>query len=258
MAIKHEKFELEELPKSAVVNSLVHARDYEVDEIINEAVSEHLSKIVDEEDNETEKSSELAKKDVDDSLESRNMTPEDNSQKNEVEIDVEAIKEESYQKGLEEAKVKYEALISENSSNSDLSEKLLQKLGLISQNIDIDSQVTKVSAEAISGIAKKLHLILPANFEEIISNGLIEKLKSFYKDGSIVLTIHPDRYDFCTEVLQSDAIPSKFKENFQIIKDDKLGLDDCILDYNETRLEYNQEQLTAEIDKIIEQLKSAR
>ena len=87
---------------------------------------------------------------------------------------------------------------------------------------------------------------------------MIEKLKSFYKDGSIVLTIHPDRYDFCTEVLQSDAIPSKFKENFQIVKDDKLGLDDCILDYDETRLEYNQEQLTAEIDKIIEQLKSAR
>ncbi|MEM6338906.1 MAG: FliH/SctL family protein [Pseudomonadota bacterium] len=260
MATKYEKFELEELPKSAVINSLIHTRDNEVDEIINEAVSEHLSKIVDEEDDKTEKSSELDKKSVDDSLESRNMSPEDNSPKNEVEVevDVEAIKEEFYQKGLEEAKVKYEAIISENSSNSDLSEKLSQKLSLISQNIDIDSQVTKISAEAISGIAKKLHLILPANFEEIISNGLIEKLKSFYKDGSIVLTIHPDRYDFCTEVLQSDAIPSKFKENFQIVKDDKLGLDDCILDYDETRLEYNQEQLTAEIDKIIEQLKSAR
>lgn len=258
MATKHEKFEFEELPKSAVVNSLVHARNHEVDELINEAVSEHLSKIVDEGGKDNTESPELAKKDVDDSLESRNIAPEDNSQENEVEIDVEAIKEEFYQKGLEEAKVKYEAILSENNSNSDLSEKLSQKLALVSQNVDIDSQVTKVSAEAISGIAKKLHLILPANFEEIISNGLIEKLKSFYKEGSIVLTIHPDRYDFCTEVLQSDSIPSKFKENFQIVKDDKLGLDDCILDYDETRLEYNQEQLTAEIDKIIEQLKSAR
>ena len=101
-------------------------------------------------------------------------------------------------------------------------------------------------------------MILPANFEEIIKNGLIEKLKSFYKEGNIILTIHPDRYDFCTELLQVDAIPGKFKENFQIIKDEKLGIDDCILDYNETRLEYNQEQLTVEIDKIIEQLKSAK
>lgn len=62
MKKKYEKFELEELPKSAVVNSLVHAKNQEVDELINEAVSEHLNKIIDEEDQDSEKSSELAKK----------------------------------------------------------------------------------------------------------------------------------------------------------------------------------------------------
>lgn len=258
MTKKYEKFELEELPKSAVVNSLVHAKDQEVDELINEAVSEHISKIVDEKEKDSEKSSELAKKEIDESLESRNILPEENTQEQELGIDVEAIKAEFYQKGLEEARVKYETIISEKDSNNDLSGKLSEKLSLISQAVDIDAQIAKVSAEAISSIAKKLHLILPVNFEDIISNGLIEKLKSFYKEGSIVLTIHPERYDFCTELLQSDEIPGKFKENFQIIKDDKLGLDDCILDYAETRLEYNQEQLAIEIDKIIEQLKSAK
>lgn len=258
MKKKYEKFELEELPKSAVVNSLVHAKNQEVDELINEAVSEHLNKIIDEEDQDSEKSSELAKKSIDDSLEPRNILLEENIQEQELEIDIEAIKAEFYQKGLEEAKAKYETIISEKDSDNDLSKKLSEKLSLISQGVDIDAQIAKVSAEAISSIAKKLHLILPANFEEIISNGMIEKLKSFYKEGSIVLTIHPDRYDFCTELLQSDEIPSKFKENFQIIKDDKLGMDDCILDYHETRLEYNQEQLTVEIDKIIEQLNSAK
>lgn len=198
------------------------------------------------------------KKSIDDTLEPRNISLEKNTQKQEVGIDIEAIKAEFYQKGLEEAKAKYETIISGKDSDNDLAKKLSEKLSLISQGVDIDAQIAKVSAEAISSIAKKLHLILPANFEEIISNGMIEKLKSFYKEGSIVLTIHPDRYDFCTELLQSDEIPSKFKENFQIIKDDKLGMDDCILDYHETRLEYNQEQLTVEIDKIIEQLNSAK
>jgi len=260
MAEKYEKFELEELPKSAVVNSQVHAKDQEVNELINEAVSEHLNKIVDEgeQDNDNEKSFELAKKSVDDSLETYSITSEESTPIQELGIDIEAIKAEFYQKGLEEAKVKYETIISEKNSENDLFKKLSEKLSLISQAGDIDAQIAKVSAEAISSIAKKLHLILPANFEEIISNGLINKLKTFYKEGSIVLTIHPDRYDFCTELLQLDEIPSKFKENFQIIKDDKLGMDDCILDYNETRLEYNQEQLTVEIDKIIEQLKSAK
>ena len=257
MTTEYKKLELEDLPKSAVVNSLVYARNQEVEELIHEVVSEHLSKIVDEDAKGNTELSEEVKKNIDESLESPNISSEEFSQESEVKIDVEAVKEEYYQKGLEEAKIKYEAMLAEISSNGDLSEKLAQKLAMISPELDIDSQVTKVSAESISGIAKKLHLILPANFEEIISNGLIEKLKSFYKEGSITLTIHPDRYDFCTELLQLDSIPSKFKENFQIVKDEKLGMDDCILDWNETRLEYNQEQLAAEIDKIIEQLKSA-
>ena len=249
MTTEYKKLELEDLPKAAVVNSTVHAQNQEVEELIHEVVSDHLSKIVDEDvKNDMESSQEIAKE-IDESSE----VP----QESEVKIDVDAVKEEYYQKGLEEAKVKYEAMLAESGSDADLSEKLAQKLAMISPELDIDSQVTKVSAESISGIAKKLHLILPANFEEIISNGLIEKLKSFYKEGKIALTIHPDRYDFCTELLQLDSVPSKFKDNFQIIKDEKLGMDDCVLDWNETRLEYNQEQLAAEIDKIIEQLKSA-
>lgn len=253
MLKKYEKFELEELPKSAVINSLVHAKNQEVDELINEVVSEHLSKLVDEAEENNEKFSELTKKDIDDSLK-----PLNNTQEQELGIDIDEIKTEFYQKGLEEARANYETIISQKDSEKNLSQKLFEKLSLISQTIDIDAQIAKVSAEVISSIAKKLHLILPANFEEIIKNGLINKLKSFYKEGNIILTIHPDRYDFCTELLQSDAIPGKFKENFQIVKDEKLGIDDCILDYNETRLEYNQEQLTVEIDKIIEQLKSAK
>lgn len=259
MSKKYEKFELEELPKSAVVNSLVHAKNHEVDELINEAVSEHLSKIVDESGENNEKLSELAKKDIDDSSNPLdNILLEENIQEQKSGINIEEIKTEFYQKGFEEAKVKYESIMAQKEPESDLSKKLLEKLSLISQTVDIDTQIARVSAEVISSIAKKLHLILPANFEEIISNGLIEKLKSFYKEGDIILTIHPDRYDFCSELLQSDAIPGKLKENFQIVKDDKLGIDDCILDYDETRLEYNQEQLTVEIDKIIEQLKSAK
>lgn len=45
---KHTKFELEELPKSAVVNSNVHSQDQEAMQLINEVVTEHISKIVDD------------------------------------------------------------------------------------------------------------------------------------------------------------------------------------------------------------------
>ena len=45
---KYIKFELEELPKSAVVNSNVHSQDQEAMQLINEVVTEHISKIVDD------------------------------------------------------------------------------------------------------------------------------------------------------------------------------------------------------------------
>jgi flagellar biosynthesis/type III secretory pathway protein FliH len=256
MAAKYDKLVLEDLPKSAVVNSSTHAKNPEVDELINEVLTDHLSKIADKDIETYSKNASKVEKPVDGAVESPDSNTANIDIKNEAEIDIEAIKKEAHQNGFTEAQTKYESMLLESNSTASLSEKLNEKLVLISPAKDMDSQIAKVSAEAISGIAKKLHLILPSNFEEIITKGLIDKLKSFYKDGNISLTIHPDRYDYCNEILQLDSIPSKFKDNFQIVKDEKLGNDDCILDWNETRLEYNQEQLTDEIDKIIEQLKS--
>ena len=75
------------------------------------------------------------------------------------------------------------------------------ELSLIVPQQNVDTQIAKVSAESISSIARKLHLVLPANFEEIVIGGLIAKLKKFYKEGEITITVHPDRYDFCQEIL---------------------------------------------------------
>jgi flagellar biosynthesis/type III secretory pathway protein FliH len=257
MTSKYEKLVLEDLPKSAVVNSKAHAKNPEVEELINEVLTEHLTKIVDTNEEFDSESANKIDKSVDELTESYDINSANSDVNNNSEVDLEFVKKESYQNGFTDAQTKYESMLLENNSAVSLSEKINEKLSLVSPSKDIDSQIAKVSAEAISGIAKKLHLILPSNFEEIITKGLIDKLKSFYKDGNIVLTIHPDRYEYCREILQLDSIPSKFKDNFQIVKDEKLGNDDCILDWEETRLEYNQEQLAAEIDKIIEQLKSA-
>jgi flagellar biosynthesis/type III secretory pathway protein FliH len=242
---EHKKFELEELPKSAVVNSNAHSQDEETMQLINEVVTEHISKIVDDVTI-GEPLDEIKK----------NLNTESVYSTDPI-IDVEQIKLESYNRGLEESASKYEPMLTKLNENNNFSELLHQKLSSIISKEKVDSQISKISAESIAGIAKKLHLILPSNFEEIIRVGLIEKLKNFYKEGNITITIHPGRYDFCKEILQSDTISSKFKDNFQIVKDDKIGEDDCRLEWADTRLEYNQEQLTAEIDKIIEQLRSA-
>ena len=242
---KHEKFILEDLPKAAVVNSTTQNEESEADKIINEVVTDHLSKIVDE--------SGVAGASLDLGL---NNEGQANILKEDSKIDVESIKQEYHLKGYNEAKLHYETEIENLKPNKNLSDLLKQKLDSIVPATEIDSQISIVSADAITAIAKKLHLILPADFHEIIRRGLLEKLEAFYKEGVITITINPERYELCKEILQSDEIPSKFKDNFEIVQDGKLNKDDCSLEWLNTRLEYNQEQLLAEIDKIIEQLKS--
>lgn len=255
----YEKFVLEELPKSSVVNSTVYDANQEVDDLIITAVSKHLSTIVDDNIADFEKSdknNEDAHKIVDKSSETYNIQG-DNKLSNFNLPDVEAIKREEYERGVAETESKYKPLLESASVDTRLRILLEEKLTAVSPNKDLDTEISKVSAAAISTIAKKLHLILPANFEEILSKGLIDKLKKFYKEGQITLKVHPDKYDFCKEVLQSDAIEDRFKGNFNLIKDNSIGLDDCKLEWHDTRLEYNKEQLSAEIDKIIEQLNTA-
>ncbi len=234
------KFEFEDLPRSAVVNSTMNNSDAEVDNIIHEVVTEHLSTIV-------ENSDESAKSD--ESVKDSDIIEE--------KVDIEAIKKEAYAEGVKVTKVKYEEELNNKIQNNDFSNLIKEKLELIIPSVELDSQIAKISAEAIAGIAKKLHLILPVNFEEIIKEGLFEKLKTFYKEGQITLTIHSDRKEFCQEILKISEMPDKIKGNFQINVDDKMNKDDCKIEWMDTRLEYNQEQLSSEIDKIIEQLTSA-
>ena len=58
------------------------------------------------------------------------------------------------------------------------------------------------------------------------------------------------------KVLAIENLPLKYSENFHIIQDDKLGDDDCRLEWSDTSLEYSQEQINVEIDTILEQLKN--
>ncbi len=151
---KHEKFELEDLPKSAVVNSTFYNEESEVDKLINEVVTEHLIKIV--EDNSTNNDLE-SKKSIDESSESINMHPESGKES----IDIDFVKQEAFAKGYDEAKLNYEKQLEELTSENKFADLFKEKLQSIVPAVEIDSQIAKVSAEAIAGIAKKLHLILP-------------------------------------------------------------------------------------------------
>ena len=87
-------------------------------------------------------------------------------------IDIEAIKAQEYQRGFAEAQAKHaeekELAERQDASDNELAVLLQNRLSKIVPSADLDKKVAKLSSEAISGIAKKLHLVLPVNFQEII------------------------------------------------------------------------------------------
>ncbi len=250
---KYEKFQYDDLPKSAVINPGFCQDESEVDKLILDVVSEHLTKIIDEDPITQDEIPEIHEdnESIDKILDNDNIRQEISEP-----VDLESIRQSAYDDGYKDAKEHYEQQVQSLNADNSFVNLVIEKLNAIVPGVELDKQLTKVSAEVLADIAKKLHLILPVNFDEIIRNGLFEKLKNFYKEGDITLTVHPDRYEFCTEVLQSEQIPFRFKDSLHIIKDETFSKDDCRIEWQDTRLEYNQEQVSAEIDKIINQLKS--
>jgi len=231
---KYRKFIFQDLAKSLVVNvSDVKDIDYYKEAMINDAITEHLSNIVNE----------------------APLPSEIDIQQEETQ-DIEQIKVLSYDQGVEDSKVHYENIIDKLRLDNDFTEILRRKIENITMRVNIDNQIAKLSAEIVASIAKKIYLILPVDFELMLEQALLSRLEKFYKEGQITLVINHSRYDFCMEILNAKNLPAKYSENFHIIQDDKLGENDCRLEWSDTTLEYNQEQLNIEINAILEQLKN--
>ncbi len=239
MVETHKKFIFDDFPKSMVVNVKdKYEEDYQKEEVINQAVTQHLSSIVSDQEI-TEKNTEESKPLLSD-------------------FNIDQIKLENYNRGLDDAKVKYEEIIANLHRDNDFSDLIHDKLSEICSENRLDGEVAELSTQIIEMIAKKIYLILPIDFEAVLRNELIEKLKKYYKEGEINLTINPARSDICNNILKSEKLGNKFKDKINIITDEKVDVDDCKLQWQDTTLEYNKEQLNIEIDKILEQLKNSK
>jgi len=232
---KYQKFIFQELTRSMVVNlSEAQEVDHDKEEMINNVITQHLTSIVHEEQA------------------SNNY---DLNEEKEQNHDIEAIKDSSYKQGAEDAKLHYESIINELRLDNNFANNLCQKIEEIALQGNINPQISKLYAQIIASIAKKIYTVLPVDFELMLKEELLARLKKFYKEGQIKLIINPSRRDFCIKILDSENLPAKYLENFHIIEDDKLEHNDCKLEWFDTSLEYNQEQLNTEIDTILEQLK---
>lgn len=233
MINKYPKFIFKELQKSAVVNHDVLQEDNNDAEFISDVVMQHFGNIIP-----------LAEKD------NPEVIIDDDTNEPTHEID-----NHSYELGFKEAQLKYEMMINQLKFDNDFVRILENKISAITPTINIEEQLIKLSSDAILAITKKLLVLLPVDFEQVIKLYLLDKLTKYYKEGKITIFLHPDRYDFCHEILQLQNLPEHFKSRINLVKSMDMPLNDCKIECNDTTFEYNQADLVSEIEYLVKQFK---
>lgn len=234
---KYQKFVFKDFPKDSVVHTPADSTESDMkDQLIAGAVVQHLETIVDSTNTQND-------------IETIQEIPE--SEK-EPEVDLTEIRAESYKLGYEEAKKESDILIEQLKSDLNFSTLLHQKLDSIAPTKNIDQELLTFSVECIKSIANKLFVSLPVEFNQILLKEMLSITHKFYKEGQITVRVHTNRLEYSQDLLKSDE---RMKHaNVNILVDENLGINDCVVEWSETRLEYNQELIKNEIDRIFDQL----
>jgi hypothetical protein len=169
-------------------------------------------------------------------------------------IDVELIRGESYQHGYSDAKAQFEPALRAIKEDERLVESLKSKLEAVVPVVDVQEQILGLASKVISAIAKKMHLVIPVDFEGIILGEMMSILNKSYKTGEITIKVHPERIAYCENLIKINALPARIAGNVKIVSEETLGKSDCALVWNETELEYSQDQIIKDADAILEHL----
>ena len=187
--------------------------------------------------------------------EAKDDSKEDDAEEEEPKVDIEAIRGESYKNGYDDAKIYFEPLLKAVKEDEGLVQSLKDKIESIVPVVDMQDQMFKLSVKALETIAKKLHLAIPTDFEKIVLGEMMSILNKYYKTGAITITVNPERVDYCQNLLKLNTLPARIVDNVRIVAEETVGRGTCTLNWNETELEYSQEQIMQDTDAILEHLK---
>lgn len=163
--------------------------------------------------------------------------------------------EDLHAKGFAEAKEHYEPLLQEIEAKNALTNILQAKLEAITPVGDLQEQIFRLSTKLISAIGQKMYLVWPIDFEKMMMNEIAEMLKKYCKSGTIIVTVHPSRTESCRDILKIASLPPRMSENIRIEGEETMEKNNCKVEWQDSRLEYNQEQIMLEAERILEHLK---
>lgn len=171
-----------------------------------------------------------------------------------TEHDLEDLKAKSYKDGFEaglnETKNTYEEKISELEQKKNLIEALKDKLGEFSPVNNPLNEYVELLGHIVKELTNKFFLDLSSDHEKIIKKQLKNLLETCYKGGEVVIKVSEDNYDFCKNLVSTVTLGEKF-DFINVIIDHNINNSDLIVEYKETKLIFDKEDVRQQIEEIV-------
>ena len=171
-------------------------------------------------------------------------------------VDIEQIAKEAYQKGYSEAETIYLPQIDAKREEENYLDLIKGKLSSLQEKPGSEEKIFTLAASLLSQIAGKLHLAIPADFDAVILGEMVPILNKYHKKDKVIVRVNPDKVDYCNNLFRIGELSEALKENIEIVSDENIAQNDCSVEWQDAALEYKQEDVANEVDKILDQLKS--
>ncbi len=135
---------------------------------------------------------------------------------------------------------------------------LKNKLSKLDINTSIDSlgnELFKKSLDLMNIILDKLYLKSNLDLEKLFFQHFVKNLDKCYTQGKILFFIHPTQEKYISDLLETKLLQNKYKENIKIVTDINLKEKDCYLQYNDSYINYNYQELKSQVQNFIKEFK---
>lgn len=111
-------------------------------------------------------------------------------------------------------------------------------------------QVAEACTTLLTTLASKLALILPQDFKRIIEEHILKLIENLHIPGKITFIVNPERVDYCQQILQEHKMMQ-----YEVLADESIEQNDCRAIWQNSKLEYNTADITAQALALISNLK---
>lgn len=170
---------------------------------------------------------------------------------------IEKLKSESFDLGYKKAQEEFANNILQEKETNDKDLTFLSKLKEITESItvkDINDEYVSFTANLVEEVISKLKSDVPANFKQVVQSLIDTLLTNSYKKGEIRIMVNGSREEYTKQILQHETLQNSF-DAIKLVIDNNLASDDCVVEYENTKLIFDRNIICNDINNIINVIK---